>query len=162
MLRAATLLLSFALVLAGCAVQPTARDSSLDPAQQWQGRLGVKVSYPERSALTAQFVLRGQASAGQLVLSTPLGTTVATLDWTERTAVLNTGGAPQPFESLAALLRRATGVDVPVEALFEWLKGSPAAAPGWSVDLGQFENGRIHATRQGSDLQAEITLLLDR
>jgi hypothetical protein len=30
------------------------------------------------------------------------------------------------------------------------------------VDLGQFENGRIHATRQGSDLQAEITLLLDR
>ncbi len=155
-------LLLLSLVLSGCALPPVVSGASSGTAPQWQGRLGVKVLYPERSAIAAQFVLRGQANAGQLVLSSPLGTTLATLDWTERTAVLSAAGTAQPFDSLQSLSRHALGVDIPIDALFEWLKGSPASAPDWVVDLAQFANGRIHATRLGTDVHAEITLLLER
>jgi len=95
------------------------------------------------------------------VLSSPLGTTLATLEWADGTAVLNARGTTQPFDSLQSLSRQAL-VEIPIAALFEWLQGLPSSAPGWTVDLDQFDAGRVRATRLGPDMHAEITVLLDR
>lgn len=124
--------------------------------------MAIKVSDPIPKAFAANFLLQGNALAGQLTLSSPLGTTLAKIDWSQDTALLTTTGAPQRFESMQALALHALGVDVPITQLFDWFNGSPASAAGWEVDLRDFANGRITAKRNGPDLQAEIKILLER
>lgn len=150
------------IALAGCASSGGLVQRPDDETGKWQGRLAVSVTHPEPRGFTASFELQGNAEMGQLTLSTPLGTTLAKLDWTAEAAVLTTSGIPQRFDSLQALALHATGVDIPIAQLFDWFKGRQSSVSGWEADLRGFEAGRIVAKRTGANLQAELRILLDR
>ncbi len=166
MLRAlaAGLLCALAALLASCA-QPTVRPPAAEGQAQtsyWRGRLALRVdNSPEPTSFFASFELSGQAHAGELLLSSPLGTTLAQLRWNPQLALLRNSGQTRAFESLDALATEATGTAIPIAALFEWLQGRPAAADGWQADLTQLEAGRLVARRSQPAPAAELRLILE-
>ena len=134
-------------------------------APVFSGRLAVQIAAqpPEAPAraLSAHFALAGDASAGWLDLSTPLGTSLGSARWSPGAAVLRAPGAPeQRYDGMDGLTRALFGEALPVAALFDWLAGRPwPAAPstalptpgftqlGWDVDLMRFEAGTVAARR---------------
>jgi len=160
--RSGALLLA-ALLLSGCAnlsrqTPPPAADGDL----RLSGRLSVQVAGGggRASGGNAGFELAGNPAAGQLELSTPLGSLVARATWRDREVILQTPENERRFEDLDALTRELLGEPVPVAALFDWLRGRPwpqaahTPAPsgfeqlGWQIDLTRFSEGLIVATRQ--------------
>lgn len=147
----------------GCASAPKPAALAGD---RLSGRLSVQVAH--NSGGTAQggaaaFELQGTPEAGQLELSTPLGTLVARASWQPGQALLLRSDTETRFANLDALTRELLGEAVPVSALFDWLKGRPwAAAPslplvdggpgfrqlGWTVDLARYAEGLITAERK--------------
>ena len=113
-------------------------------------------------AFSADFELQGNAQAGSLVLSTALGSTLASLRWDSVAATLQTTGEPQEFDSLASLVRQVTGTDLPVASLFSWLRGQSSDAQPWEADLSQLNQGRLTARRVSTFEPAELKLILDR
>ena len=150
-----------AVLLVGC-VQPSLRPA--DPASgYWQGRLALRVeSQPEPRSFFANFELSGQAHAGELRLSSPIGTTLAQLRWHPGLAELRSNGQTRAFDSLDALAAEATGTPIPIVALFDWLQGRPTAADGWQADLSQLGNGRLLARRQLPAPLAELRLVIEQ
>ena len=149
------------LFAAGCVIAPKA---DLGGAQVLSGRLSVRVEATPDSAarnLSAAFELRGDGRQGQLDLSTPLGSVLAQARWAPGSVVLATPGSERSFADLDALTREALGETVPIEALFDWLRGRPwpgapsVARPsspgfsqlGWDVDLARFDEAWIGAQR---------------
>jgi len=112
-------------------------------------------------AFAADFALDGNAKSGALQLFTPLGSTAALLVWTPDTATLQTTGEPQVFSSLGEMAQRATGADLPIAAMFDWLEGQATPAVGWEVDLVARDNGRITARRIPPAIPAELKIILD-
>jgi len=163
--RLATLLLATAL-LAGCsslARQPAPAVAEGD--LRLNGRLAVTVAGGGGRAPggNASFELIGNPAAGQLELSTPLGSLVARASWRAGEVRLQTPEEERRFEDLDALTRELLGEPIPVAALFDWLQGRPwpqaaskALAPGvqgfeqlgWQIDLSRFAEGLIVATRR--------------
>jgi outer membrane lipoprotein LolB len=147
---------SLALLL-GCATPPPVADGP------WTvGRLSLRVAEDGGRAaqsLSAAFELAGDGERGQLNLSTPLGSRIATARWSAAGASLVTPEGEQRFDSLEDLARRALGEAVPLGALPDWLAGRPwAGAPhepspegflqlGWQVQTRQRSEGRIEARR---------------
>lgn len=128
----------------------------------WQGRLALKIQSTPAQAFSADFDLQGSAQAGDLAFFTPLGSTIAHLQWNADTAVLQTNGAPQHFDTLAALSRYTTGTDLPIASLFSWLQGDDLPTPGWEADLSALPSGRLTARRLGPDAPAELKIILNR
>lgn len=143
---------------AGCATRPPA-----PAAAALSGRLLLQVGPSDAAAArqwSAGFELRGSAQAGELDLSSPLGTLVAQARWQPGQAELEQAGERLRFDGLKDLTRRLLGEDVPLEALFDWLQGRPwpAAAhertaqgfvqAGWAVDLSALGEGRLTAWRE--------------
>jgi len=155
--------LSATLLIAGCAAP---RPSAMPGAPSWHGRLAVRVepgpAQSQALAYVAGFELFGNLQEGELMLYTPLGTTLAALSWSARAAVLRDAEGSQSFESLEALIKKALGTEVPVEALFAWLAGDTMSAAGWSADLSGYANGSILARRSQPTPAAEIRLLLEK
>ena len=89
------------------------------------GRLSVRVESDPVRALSAAFELSGDASSGALVLTSPIGATLAQAHWTPAEAVLETPGASHRYPDLDALAEQALGERVPLAALFDWLRGRP-------------------------------------
>lgn len=147
--------------LAGCAQPPGLRTT--DPAQgYWRGRLALRVDAPsEPTSFFANFELSGAADAGELLLSSPLGTTLAQLSWNPRSALLRNNGRTRAFDSLDALAVEATGTAIPIAALFEWLQGRAVPADGWQADLTQLPAGRLLARRVLPAPTAELRLVLE-
>jgi outer membrane lipoprotein LolB len=136
-------------------------------------------------ALSAAFDLRGDARAGTLGLSTPLGSLLAQARWSPAEVVLTTPRETRRFASLDALTREALGESVPIEAWFDWLRGrpwpgapsaplqetlpTPASSPsaasfrqlGWRVDLSQLPAGTIAATREAPAPVVTVRIRLD-
>ena len=127
------------------------------------GRLVLQIS--PATGTTAQqwsagFELRGSAQAGELALTSPLGTTMAQARWRPGQAELQQGGERQAFADLGELSRQLLGEKVPLEALFDWLRGRPWPAAsheptaqgflqqGWAVDLSGLGEGRLTARRE--------------
>lgn len=162
--KAWQLLLLFAMFfIAGCANVPGARDPNNSETTHWQGRLALKVYSTPVQAMTANFELQGSAQAGSLVLTTVLGSTLARMQWDARSATLqSSSGGVQQFESLSALVRHATGTDLPVTSLFAWLQGQPAVAQEWEADLSEIPNGRLNARRLSPTNAAELKIILDQ
>jgi len=160
---AAGLLCALAALLAGCAqpiVQPPAVEGQAPTF--WRGRLALRVdNSPEPTSFFASFELSGRPQAGELMLSTPLGTTLAQLRWSPQQALLRNNGQTRAFESLDALATEATGTAIPIAALFEWLQGRPAAADGWLADLTQLQAGRLVARRSQPAPTAELRLIIE-
>jgi outer membrane lipoprotein LolB len=149
---AAALLLS---LLAGCATTPR-------PAPDLAGRLAVRIEAHEGAAarsLTTQFELRGDAQAGDLQLTTPLGSTAAQARWRPGLAELITAEGTRRFADLDALAHDLLGESLPLAALIEWLRGRPwMGAPsqlreggfdqlGWRIDLSRLAEGWVLARR---------------
>ena len=155
--------LSVALLLQACATHPPPL-----PGHVWSGRLAVRTDaapdVPARS-MSGQFELSGNASSGQLVLTSPIGTTIARARWSDP---VGTQGAPSRIEleadggtthyaTLEDMMQRAIGDQLPLAAMFDWLDGRPwPAAPvergadgrsfdqlGWHVDLSQLADNRL-------------------
>jgi outer membrane lipoprotein LolB len=140
-----------ALLLGACATAPP-------PPDAMAGRLAIRVeadgAQPTRE-FSAAFELRGDAGHGSLSLSTPIGTTLALARWSADGADLVTGDAVQRFDGLPALSRQLLGQELPLGALFDWLRARPwPAAPsvatavgfeqlGWSVDLARHAAGWV-------------------
>ena len=154
-------------LLAGCAQPPKTEDSPRGPDTRalevayWRGRLALRVESAETNSFFANFELSGSAHAGELRLSSPLGTTVAHLQWDPRQALLRSNGQARTFDNLDALAIEATGTAIPIAALFQWLRGQAATADGWVVDLTRLDTGRLLARRQEPAPAAELRLVLE-
>ncbi|MET0541595.1 MAG: hypothetical protein ABWZ88_07555, partial [Variovorax sp.] len=70
-----------ALSLAGCATPKGAAVRNAGPSGAWNGRLALRVEGDEKQSFSALFDLRGSPSAGELALTTPIGNTLAVLQW---------------------------------------------------------------------------------
>jgi outer membrane lipoprotein LolB len=117
-----------------------------EPPQQWH----------------ASFELQGSAEQGELLLLSPIGTTLAKLSWTPGAARLEQGGRTELSDKLSSLSERLGGTPLPVSALFEWLAGRPADVPGWQADLSGHAQGRLTAQRSQPAPVATLRILLDQ
>jgi outer membrane lipoprotein LolB len=154
-----------ALLMAACAVVPQAPGTATGDALS--GRLTVQVEGSEGAAarsMSAGFDLQGNAQAGRLNLSTPLGTVLAQARWAPGSVVLATPQGEKRFADLDALTQEVLGESLPVAALFDWLRGRPwpeaaslvnvpPAEPGfeqlgWAVSLARFDNAWVVAKRE--------------
>lgn len=147
------------LLIAGCAY-PTGATGQNGTQKAWQGRLALRVDSEPPQSFAAAFELTGTAAAGELVLYTPIGTTLAVLTWAPQSALLRNGGDVRSFDSLDALALQATGASIPIASLFDWLAGTATPADGWQADVTQLANGRVTARRTAPLPSAELKLLL--
>lgn len=143
---------------AGCAT----RTPVVPVTATLSGRISLQIS-PQGSEPARQwgagFELRGSAHTGELDLTSPLGTLVAQARWQPGLVELAQGGERRRFADLDDLALQLLGEAVPLQALFEWLRGRPwAGAPheqteggfsqaGWSVDLTGMTSGTLTARR---------------
>lgn len=153
--------------IAGCAIRESASRQNSLQTSVWYGKLFLRThADPGNQQALAQtfnasFELQGNAQTGQLRLSTPLGTTAALIEWTPQEARLNLPGETRSFANLDALSQQLLGAVVPVAGFFDWLRGIDRPISGWSVDLSNFEQGKIGAQRQLPPPAAELRLLLE-
>lgn len=136
--------LAVVLSISGCA---TPRLIPIDTSAYWTGRLALQILKEPPESMTASFELQGTAQSGELILLSPLGTTMAKLEWTPQRARLEQGSQQLVGTSLQSLTSRLTGTELPIAALFQWLAGHPADAQGWQVNLSEYAQGRITAER---------------
>jgi outer membrane lipoprotein LolB len=152
-------LLVLVLLLAGCA--SPARPSS-PAAGFWSGRMGLQIQSQPPQNLSAAFELQGSAERGELLLLSPIGSTLAQLNWTPQSVDLIQGERRWSSNNLDELTTQLTGTALPVPALFDWLAGKSTTPAGWRVDLSQLEQGRIQAERQSPAPQVQLKMVLER
>lgn len=174
-----------ALWLSGCSIVPKVTEqeaATLADAPRLTGRLGLVVpagpgGEPRGQNVTANFELLGDPARGRLEMSTPMGSLVARVSWQPGAATVRTPDGERSYDTLDALTQELLGEALPVQALFDWLKGRPwPKTPhremgengfeqlGWQVDLRRYPNGLIVAQRlnpNGPDPVATLRLKLD-
>ena len=154
---------ALALLLQACATHPPPL-----PGHVYSGKLAVRTDaapgQPSR-AVSGQFELSGNASSGQLILTSPIGTTVARARWSDPQGAqgvpsrieLESDGGTTHYATLEDMMQRAIGDQLPLPAMFDWLSGRPwPFAPvqsgdaagsftqlGWRVDLTQFRDNQL-------------------
>ena len=147
------------LALAGCATQ---RPPGADPAAFWSGRLGLHLQTDPPQNWSTSFELQGSAGQGQMLLLSPIGTTLARLSWTPQSALLEQGQDKTESRNLQSLSQRLTGTHLPIAALFDWLAGLDTEVPGWHVDMSAHPQGRLTARRHSPEPEAVLRIVLDR
>jgi outer membrane lipoprotein LolB len=130
--------------------------------EAWSGRLSLRVDSEPVQTFSALFELRGAPQAGELILTSPIGNTLAQLHWAPGEALLKNGSQTRRFESVDALIEAATGAVIPVGALFGWLAGREDRVPGWRPDLSQVGAGRLQATRDMPQPRADLRIVFER
>lgn len=146
-----------ATLLLGACAAPRPPGSASEDA--WSGRLALRLDSTPPQSFSAGFDLRGSPQAGELQLSSPLGTTLASVRWSPQGAELRQGDRFEQRNSLDELTTEISGTALPVAALFGWLRGDSTAADGWTADLSQQPQGRITARRTTPLPSAELRLL---
>jgi len=162
MMKIANLALAGCLALMGCATPnrpPIAQAATL--GHEWQGRISVSVQSTPPTSMSAGFLLRGSATHGELDLYSPLGTTLAALQWTPQSVQLLQGKNPEHFESLDQLTEKTTGAALPIDAIFNWLHGLSLTAQGWQADLTDVSKGRVTAVRNAPLPEVTLRIQLD-
>ncbi|SFM89192.1 lipoprotein insertase outer membrane protein LolB [Variovorax sp. OV329] len=148
-------------LLAGCA-----QVGSTAPADaatgHWSGRMSLRVDSAPPQSFSAFFDLRGNPRAGELQLTSPIGSTLGLARWTPREATLQTGSDIRQFDSAEAMIEAATGAAIPLDALFAWLDGRQQAVPGWRPDLSQVQAGRLQAVRESPTPTADLRIVFER
>jgi outer membrane lipoprotein LolB len=162
-MRAGLLLALFfaTIFIAGCASRTGIKDSYGGENPHWQGRMALKVQSVPPQAFAADFDLQGNVRAGSLTFISPLGNTLAHLQWDSSAAILRSGGQSQRFDTLDALTRHALGTELPIASLFSWLQGTDIDTPGWQADLHDLPAGRLNARRITTDAPAELKIILE-
>ena len=153
-------LYSVVLLLSGCAASRAPATAS--DAPHWQGKLAVKVYSTPVQAFSANFDLQGAPERGFLVLSSPLGTTLARLQWNANRASMRTANEERQYDSLDALAREVTGASIPVTNFFAGLQGQSGAPSHWVADLSQLGNDRIYAHNVDQQPLSELKIILER
>ncbi len=162
---ALSLMLSIAgLALLGCAQYPRGEINQrvVLGSERWHGRIAISIASSPKQAFSADFELQGNSQIGQMTLSSPLGTTLAQMQWSAQQAQLLVGGTERHYSSLSELTLVTMGAELPVEALLQWLKGIPAQSDGWHSDLSEFNTGRLTAYRFAPGPRVDLKILLDR
>jgi outer membrane lipoprotein LolB len=155
-------LLLLAALLCACAQPQLLRTPGTQSGQAyWSGRLSLRTPTDPPQSLASQFELAGNAQAGTLLLTSPLGNTLAKLQWTPQSASLQRAGEFSHFATLSALTQALTGTEVPIEALFAWLRGDAVDTPGWSADLSQIRQGRLLARQLPPAVGAELRVIFE-
>ena len=151
------LLLSLAagLLLTACA---TPRTNTAGEAS-WSGRLALQVDGTPPQSFSAGFDLHGSPQAGELQLTSPLGNTLATVQWAPGSAELRQGEQITRRTTLDQLTTDLGGTALPVAALFAWLRGQPLDASGWQADLSRQPEGRVTARRIHPLPSAELRIV---
>jgi outer membrane lipoprotein LolB len=146
------------LALAGCASVAPPAGEPLPLAGRLAVTVAAQAGSPARSAST-QFELHGGAERGRLILTSPLGTTLARASWQPGAAEADTGRGVERHADLDALAQSLLGEPLPLAALVEWLHGRPwGGAPhsamsggfaqlGWDIDTSRRADGLLRATR---------------
>lgn len=174
-----------ATALAGCSSVPRASGpdaTALAQAPRLTGKFGLIVpagpgGQPRGQNVNASFELLGDPRRGQLEMSTPMGSLVARVSWQPGSAWVKTPDGDRAYDDIDALTQELLGEALPVQALFDWLRGRPwPQAPsraadgtgfqqlGWQVDLRRFGDQLISAQRlnpNGSEPLATLRLKLD-
>jgi outer membrane lipoprotein LolB len=152
-----------ALVLAGCA-SPGRQAATVgtEGRSAWSGRLSLRIDSEPAQSFAALFELRGGPEQGELVLTSPIGSTLAQLQWSPGEAFLKNGNETRRYASVAALAEAATGAAIPIDALFGWLDGRQQAVPGWRADLGGTSSGRLQARRESPLPAADLRIVFER
>jgi outer membrane lipoprotein LolB len=148
------------LLAAGCAT--TTSSVGLPSGQAWSGRLSLRVDSEPVQTFSALFELRGAPQTGELILTSPIGNTLAQLHWAPGEALLKNGSETRRFDSVDALIEAATGAVIPVGALFGWLAGRDERVPGWRPDLSRVGAGRLQATRESPQPRADLRIVFER
>jgi outer membrane lipoprotein LolB len=153
--RRSWLAMALALVLSGCA--------STAPIghKLWSGRLAVTVHDAHPQHFSSSFELQGSPETGRLTLFSPLGTTLAQVQWSPQGAHWQRGSEWESRANLAELMRELLGTELPVGHLFAWLKGEITHTDGWVVDLSRYADGRIQAQRETPLPRAELRLVFE-
>ncbi len=150
-------LLAIVALLSACATPQRA----VQPGEElWSGRLAMTVQSDPPQSFSAGFELRGTPDAGELQLTSPLGTSIATVTWLPGSAEMRQGGQVTRRGSLDALTTELSGTPVPVVALFGWLRGQAGDVPGWQADLTRHTEGRITARRISPTPTAELRVVV--
>ena len=149
-------------LIVGCASNTRALAPFGPESGYWQGRIAVKVASTPEQAFSAHFELEGSTQVGRLELTTALGTTVARMEWSPGGADLQASGTARAYPSMAELTLSTMGAELPVDALFQWLRGQAATSAGWQPDLSQWDTGRISAQRQSPEPRVDLKILLER
>lgn len=144
-------------MLSACA---TPQRAALPGEEIWSGRMAMTVQSDPPQSFSASFDLRGSPAAGELQLTTPLGTSLATVVWSPGSAELRQGGQITRRGSLDELTAELSGTPVPVTALFGWLRGRSTDVPGWQADLARQPEGRIFARRLTPLPAAELRVVV--
>ena len=152
---------AFAVLLAGCASPTPVIHTPGQPVTQWSGRLALRIDADSVQSFSAGFELKGNAQAGQLSLYSPLGATIAQMAWTPGDARLRWDGKERTFDSMDALTLQATGTELPVVSIFQWLAGENVSTAGWQADLRELPKGRIFARRSAPLPSVEMRLVLE-
>lgn len=166
------LLMASLSTLAGCSTPPTppaatAVTNTPQPVDHyWSGRLALHsqnnhIDPQDTHTFSASFTLQGTPEQGSLDILSPFGTHIAHLQWSAGTAQLHQGGHTWHANSLHQLLRDTLGHDLPIPALFDWLRGTPAHITGWQADLRLHAQGRITAERTPPAPPATLRIILN-
>jgi len=149
-------------LLAACATPTPFRSVAQAPSdKQWQGRLSVTVQSDPPRNMSAGFSLDGDARQGELNLFSPLGTTLATLQWNPATTQWLQGSQQRRYDSMAHLTEETTGAALPMDAMFDWLQGKATASPGWQADLSALNQGTLIARRLSPEPLVVLRIKLD-
>jgi outer membrane lipoprotein LolB len=161
------------LLLGACAATPPPQG----PAQHLAGRLALQVdahAAQPAQGVAAGFEFDGNDAAGEIRLTTPLGTLFARARWRPGRADLSTPLGERVYPNLDALSEATFGEPLPLAALPDWLRGRPwpqapsvplAPGPGfeqlgWAVDTSRVAEGRIDARRPGPP-EVRLRVVLD-
>lgn len=145
-----------AILLTGCA---TPQRSAAPGEAFWSGRLALNVESDPPQSYSASFDLRGSPDAGELLLNSPLGNTLARVQWQPGSAELHQGERVTQRQSLDELTTEFGGTALPVAALFAWLQGQAREADGWQADLSRQPEGRVNARRRLPLPAAELRII---
>ncbi|WP_431050466.1 lipoprotein insertase outer membrane protein LolB [Roseateles sp. L2-2] len=170
--------------LPGCSSLPKAAGAdaaALADAPRLTGKFGLivpaGVGGQRGQNVNANFELLGDPRRGQLEMSTSMGSLVARVSWQPGSAWLKTPDGDRAYDDIDALTQELLGETLPLQALFDWLRGRPwPQAPsrasgesgfqqlGWQVDLRRFDVQLISAQRinpNGPEPLATLRLKLD-
>ncbi len=165
-LRGAAISMAMGVVLlvSGCATpqSPSADTQGAVTKDAWAGRIGLQIQSDPPQAFFAGFELKGNAQAGELKLTSPIGSILGVMRWSPGEAVLESGREVKKFASVDALLEQTTGAAIPINALFDWLNGKNTSLNGWTADLSEQAAGKISARRTNPAPQTDLRVVLEQ
>ena len=131
------------LLLSACQTRPLVTVDDFERAedlQHWNitGRLGYRTA---GDGGNASLDWRQRREGGRIHFSGPLGFGSAELRWDDTSAMLDTGREQLTATSPAALAWHLTGLMIPVDALYYWVRGLPWP---WAESTPQYDDqGRL-------------------